>query len=139
MIDVRSVPYSSYHNQYNRENLEQSCAEFGLKYLFLGEQLGGKPGEADLDQFGRADYKKMAKNPDFIEGITRLEVAQKKGISLALMCAELRPETCHRSKLIGAALCDRGIELVHIDEGAKLLSQTEALKRLDSGQDDLFC
>lgn len=138
LVDVRSVPYSSYHKDFNRESLERCCDDFGLKYLYLGDQVGGKPDPEDLDELDRADYKLMAQKPRFLEGVERLETAQKKGISLALMCAELRPETCHRTKLIGEVLRNRGVELVHIDEDAKLLSQSEVLKRLDNGQEDLF-
>ena len=138
LADVRSAPYSSYHKDFNRETLERMCADYGLNYLYLGDQLGGKPSSDDLDELDRADYTKMAQKPNFVEGIDRLENAQKKGISVALMCAELRPETCHRTKLIGEALAARGITLYHIDEASNLLDQSEALQRLTGGQDDLF-
>ncbi len=138
LIDVRSMPYSKYHTEYNRETLEDTAIGFGVTYLYLGEQLGGKPNEDELDELGRVDYKEMAKKPKFEEGLQRLIKARELGHSVVLMCAELRPETCHRAKLVGEALQERGVELVHIDEDAKLLSQQDALRRLDSGQDDLF-
>lgn len=138
LADVRSAPYSSYHKEFNRETLERECTDYGLKYLYLGDQLGGKPNADDLDEQGHASYKKMAQKPNFIEGIDRLETAQEKGVSVALMCAELRPESCHRAKLIGESLAARGITLYHIDEAGKLLNQSDAMQRLTGGQDDLF-
>lgn len=138
LIDVRSIPYSKYHRQYNRESLEQLCTEYGLKYLYLGDQLGGKPEKGELDEFGRADYEKMTQRPGFQEGIDRLKKAKSQGYSVALMCAELRPETCHRTRLIGTALSKRGLEVQHIDENANQITQSEALGRFNNGQDDLF-
>lgn len=138
LADVRSAPYSSYHKEFNRESLELQCRDYGLNYLYLGDQLGGKPNAGDLDELGHANYKQMAKKPNFIEGIDRLEAAQEKGVSVALMCAELRPESCHRAKLIGESLAARGITLYHIDEAGKLLDQSDTMLRLTGGQDDLF-
>lgn len=138
LADVRSAPYSSYHKEFNRESLERKCRDYGLKYLYLGDQLGGKPNTGELDEQGHANYKKMAQKSNFTEGIDRLETAQEKGVSVALMCAELRPESCHRAKLIGESLAARGITLYHIDEAGKLLDQSEAMQRLTGGQDDLF-
>jgi uncharacterized protein (DUF488 family) len=138
LIDVRSMPYSKYHKEYNRETLEQTAAEYGVKYLYLGDQLGGKPSEDELDELGRPDYIHMAEKPSFEQGLDRLIKARELGIPVVLLCAELRPETCHRTRLIGASLSERAVELVHIDEDENLLTQSEVSQRLDSGQDDLF-
>lgn len=48
----------------------------------------------------------------------RLEKALALGHRLALMCAERRPEQCHRVHLVAQALLEeRGIDVLHIDEG----------------------
>ena len=139
LVDVRSIPYSRYHRQYNRETLAQSCSDFGLTYLYLGEQVGGKPPSKEfMNEFGGADYDRMAEMPNFIEGLSRLQKANEKGISLALMCAELRPEVCHRTNLIGNSLAKLGIELAHIDEESKLVSHADVLLRASGGQGDMF-
>jgi len=80
----------------------------------------------------------MTQRPGFQEGIDRLKKAKSQGYSVALMCAELRPETCHRTRLIGTALSKRGLEVQHIDENANQITQSEALGRFNNGQDDLF-
>lgn len=138
LIDVRSSPYSRHHKQYNQQVLEQSSAEYGVKYLYLGEQLGGKPDTGQVDELGRADYGKMAQNPAFKEGLERLLKAAELAIPVALLCAELRPETCHRTGLIGEQLSRRGIQLVHIDEHGKLCVQSAVVQRLKTAQEDLF-
>lgn len=138
LIDVRSIPYSSYHKAFNKEAIATSSEDYGLKYLYLGEQLGGKPSSDDLDEMGRADYVQMAEKTAFLEALERLHEAENQGLSVALMCAELRPETCHRTKLIGEALARRGITLYHIDEQGGLVDQKAAMQRLTGGQNDLF-
>lgn len=138
LIDVRSSPYSRFHKQYNREVLEQSCEEYGVTYLYMGDHLGGKPRPDELDALGRTDYQKMAAKPLFQEGLDRLVKARDSGISVALLCAEMRPETCHRTRLIGSALAERGVELLHIDEDARLCPQSDVVQRFNHGQEDLF-
>ena len=139
LVDVRSVPYSRYHKEFNRDALEQSCSDFGLKYLYLGEQIGGKPDSDSMrDELGLANYEAMAQTPHFLEGIARLQKANEQGLSLALMCAELKPEVCHRTNLIGNALAKIGIDLTHIDEKAQLVSHAEVLDRASGGQVDMF-
>lgn len=44
VVDVRSVPRSGYSPQFNQAPLMRLLAEQGIKYLFLGDQLGGVPG-----------------------------------------------------------------------------------------------
>jgi uncharacterized protein (DUF488 family) len=80
----------------------------------------------------------LAQEQYFCEGITRLNTAVSKGISFALMCSELRPEECHRSKLIGEALKRLGIEIHHIDADGSLVDQSTVIDRITGGQDDLF-
>ena len=70
--------------------------------------------------------------------MARLLTAHSKGLCSFLMCSELRPEECHRCKLIGAALAERGVEIIHIDEKGRAISQDEAIDRITGGQEGLF-
>src|SRR5258708_34788052 len=74
----------------------------------------------------------------YARGIASLKSAHDQGIRLALMCSELRPEECHRSKLIGVTLAEMGIPVVHLDEEGAPRSQDEVVARLTGGQLDLF-
>jgi len=114
VVDVRSSPYSRYATWFNRAPLKASLSEVGIKYLFLGEKLGGLPDGAEFyDEKGHVLYGRLAASPGFVEGIERLS----KGISdyrVALMCGEENPAECHRNLLIAKVLADRDMEIVHI-------------------------
>ncbi len=114
LVDTRSAPYSRYSPQFDRESLRESIAAAGMKYLFLGDRIGGRPrDESDYDDKGRARYGKMGKDKDFLEAIARLEHGAAD-FRVALMCSEEDPAHCHRRLLIGRVLAERGTELLHI-------------------------
>lgn len=139
LLDIRSSPYSRHSPDFNKETLERACAEKNIKYVFVGEQLGGRP-QTDrcYDDEGRVDYCRLAQEPYFVSGIQRLETAIQKNIDFVLMCSELRPEQCHRSKLIGKVLRDHGIQLLHIDADGRVVDQATVIERITGGQGDLF-
>ena len=58
LVDVRSFPYSRYAPQFNREQLEAAITRRGVRYLFLGEELGGRPTAEDhYDGEGHASVR----------------------------------------------------------------------------------
>lgn len=138
VIDVRSKPYSSYRPEFNREPLEAGMSKFGIKYVFMGDLLGGQPENRNCYTNGRVDYKKLKDQPSFKRGLERLKVAWEKGIPVAIMCSESKPENCHRTKLIGQELVKWNINTIHIDEKGDLVSQDEAIFRLTGGQETMF-
>lgn len=139
LADVRSAPYSRHHPDFSHDALKGHLAARRIVYLFLGEELGGRPDDAGCyDEQGRVDYEACRRRPQFRQGIARLRSAWEQGQRVALLCSESRPENCHRSKLIGAALADEGIEVTHLDEDGAPLSQQQVMDRLSGGQLDLF-
>lgn len=139
LIDVRSSPYSKFNPSFSQGSLTSLCSDEGIRYVFMGDTLGGKPkGSEHLNAGGKVDYIQLSESPEFQFGLARLLVAHSKGLSSFLMCSELRPEECHRCKLIGAVLAEKGIELTHIDEAGRAISQNEAMDRITLGQDDIF-
>ncbi|QNU25063.1 hypothetical protein IC806_01710 [Geobacillus zalihae] len=76
--------------------------------------------------------------PFYRKGIKRLSTAYEKNLSVALMCSELKPEACHRSKLIGQTLSAKNIEVKHIDENGELITHNQVIQRLTGGQLGLF-
>jgi uncharacterized protein (DUF488 family) len=113
LCDVRSSPYSRYAPHFAREVLNVQVVQRGLKYLYLGDVLGGIPLEGDFyDLQGRVDYAKVAQSEGFLAGLERV----KRGVAqyrIALMCAEENPQGCHRRHLISHALRDT-LEIAHI-------------------------
>lgn len=141
VIDVRSMPYSQYTAQFNREALEQVLHLAGIKYKFAGEYLGGRPKdpacykqgivpEGNANYLELVDYPKVAKQAWYLRGIKRLiDIAQAD--RTAIMCSEENPEHCHRHHLITQTLLGQGMRVFHIrkdgsvEEGTKLVVQLE--------------
>lgn len=142
VVDIRSAPYSRYAPQFDREILQRSLAGAGIKYLFLGGELGGRPKSEDYyDSRGHVLYGRMTADRAFLTGIERLERGIA-GFRVALMCGEEDPANCHRRLLVGRVLAERGHELLHIRGDGGLQSEervtAESGKPLASEQPALF-
>lgn len=131
LVDVRSAPYSRYSGHFNREALERMIEEAGIRYLFLGRELGGRPSdEAAYDDEGHARYDVMAKSAHFKEGLGRLE----RGIAeyrVVIMCSEEDPEHCHRRLLVGKVLTASGPYELHHIRGDGSIEVEEAVQMGD--------
>jgi uncharacterized protein (DUF488 family) len=138
VIDVRSAPYSRYRPEFSKALLELALKRSGIRYVFMGDLLGGQPDDPDCYVEGKVDYDKVRNRPYFQAGLDRLKNARQQHVRATLMCSEGRPEQCHRAKLIGEALSQMGIEVLHVDEDGQLRSQSEVITRLTGGQLDLF-
>jgi uncharacterized protein (DUF488 family) len=131
LVDVRTAPYSRFRPEFSREPLATALDAHGIRYVFMGRELGGKPG-------GKPDYAQMRLRPAFLEGLARLEAANQAGRRIALMCAEAKPQACHRTKLLAEELVARGTAVRHIDEHGELRSHDEIMQRVTGGQGSLF-
>jgi uncharacterized protein (DUF488 family) len=139
LADVRSVPYSRHHPDFSYDALKAHLEAHNITYLYMGAELGGRPKDPDCyDENGRVDYDACRQRTEFREGIERLRAAWDQGQRTALLCSESRPENCHRSKLIGVALAEVGIEVTHLDEDGAPVNQQEVMNRLLEGQLSLF-
>ncbi|MBN1666822.1 MAG: DUF488 domain-containing protein [Anaerolineales bacterium] len=138
LIDVRSSPYSSYKPEFSQNALQAYLEAQGIRYVFMGDLLGGQPDDRECYIDGKVDYARLAQQPNYRAGVERLHKASREGRHVVLMCSEGKPENCHRSKLIGQTLSADGIEVLHIDEHDALISQQEVLLRLMGGQPSLF-
>ena len=129
IADVRSAPYSRYCPQFNKEALAQRLREHGIKYVFLGRELGARSDDPSCYLNGRVQYSRLARKQAFREGIERL----KKGASdyrIALMCAEGEPLECHRTLLISQELDREDLKVEHIHADGHLEPHREAMERL---------
>jgi uncharacterized protein (DUF488 family) len=125
LIDVRSQPYSRYTPQFSKDALETFLQDHHIRYVFMGDALGGRPKDEACYINGKVAYEKVAEQAFYQQGIERLCTAWTKQLHVALMCAEVRPQECHRSKLIGNTLAAQHIEVAHIDESGAIKGQQD--------------
>jgi uncharacterized protein (DUF488 family) len=138
LADVRSHPYSRYNPHFNRESLQQAVKAAGVRYLFLGEQLGGRPDDPQsYDPAGHVLYWRVAESPVFLEGIERLERGRAE-YRVALMCSEEDPAVCHRYLLVSRVLTQRGVGVEHIRGDGAAQSQRDVDRASGVGQGMLF-
>src|SRR5437016_3956778 len=130
VIDVRTAPFSKFKPDFTKELLQLHLERAGIRYLFMGDTLGGHPKDPRCHTDGKVDYDKVRAQPFFQTGLERLKKACAQQRRLALMCSEGRPEQCHRSKLIGEALTTAAVRVCHIDEDGQVLTQQQVIDRL---------
>ena len=143
VVDVRSSPYSRYASQFNSDALNAILTRAGIKHVFMGHQLGGRPEGAEFyDRDGYVLYARVASRPIFQEGI-----AQVLGLAatcrLAMMCGEEDPTECHRRLLLARVLAERGATVKHMRADGRLqteqeLAAEEKSREKDAGQGLLF-
>ncbi|MEZ4706307.1 MAG: DUF488 domain-containing protein [Caldilineaceae bacterium] len=138
LVDVRSAPYSRYKPEFSKRELEAALSAAGIRYLFLGDVLGGRPADETCYTDGHVDYEKVKQMEFYQNGLGRIQTAFQQQRRVALMCSEGKPEECHRSRLIGASLAELQIPLLHIDENDAPQSQEAVIQRLTGGQLMLF-
>lgn len=143
VADVRSLPYSKRLPDFSRAELQQTLRRHGIRYVFLGQELGARRDERECYAEGQARYELIARLPAFRNGLQRVAAGARQ-TRLALMCAEKDPLTCHRAILVSRPLQALGLRVEHILEDGSLESHAAAEQRLmleegfTPGQMDIF-
>jgi len=129
LVDVRSNPSSSWVSYANPRDLKHILEAAGIKYLYLGDVLGGRPDDPECYnlQTGKADYQAMQSKALFQKGLRRLLEGLKKH-RICVMCAEENPTSCHRNLLVGEGLRREGIKLLHIRGTGQIQTDDELWK-----------
>ena len=140
LVDVRTRPVSGYCPYFSAKPLESLVKRAGIKYLFLGKELGGQPPDPSYyDERGHAMYWRMAEAGFFLDGLRRLRAGIEK-FRVAIMCSEENPSQCHRRLLVARVLYDGGIEVLHIRGDGRVEAESE-IRRQEAAarpQLDLF-
>jgi len=130
LADVRSVPQSARLPHFSQPAFEKLLSGEQIDYLFLGEELGGRPDDADAYRSdGLVDYRARRKSYAFRAGLERLQ-SELQARPAAMMCAEEDPLECHRFLMLCPELTRLGIVPLHIRKGARLETQEAAENRL---------
>ncbi|HTJ87667.1 MAG TPA: DUF488 domain-containing protein [Terriglobales bacterium] len=120
LVDIRAFPMSRRLPHFNRENLQTSLGDAGIRYVWMKE-LGGmrkkslehSPNVALRNASFRnyADYMLTAEFEHAISGVILLGEQSRS----AYMCAERVYFKCHRM-LVSDWLVAHGHEVLHIDD-----------------------
>ncbi|MCA9930600.1 MAG: DUF488 domain-containing protein, partial [Anaerolineales bacterium] len=78
LLDVRSKPYSRYKPAFSKKALADHLKTHGIRYVFMGDTLGGMPEDPTCYTNGNIDYEKVAKTDFFAKGIGRLQTAYRQ-------------------------------------------------------------
>lgn len=129
VCDVRSSPYSRRFPQFDGRTMRPSLEKAGLKYLYLGDMLGGRGKTSSDYEGGRVSYTRLAARKDFAAGLDRVRNGVAK-YNVALMCAEKDPANCHRAILVCRHLRSESFAIRHILSDGSLDGHKELELRL---------
>lgn len=139
VADVRSRPYSRFE-WFSRPALEKALKENGIRYVFLGKELGARREERECYLGSRADYDLISLTSAFQSGMKRLRTGVE-GFRVALMCSEREPLDCHRTVLVCRhAKHFADIAHIHMDGGLESHADAELrmMSRYVPEEGDLF-
>lgn len=120
LVDVRRWPTSKRSPHFDRESLEKALAEDCIKYVWMGEALGGYRREGlgerspnkGWSSGGYRNYADHALTEKFQRALERLLRLDEAGTT-AIMCAEKQYWRCHR-RIISDHLTAKWIQVIHI-------------------------
>ena len=122
LCDVRSIPYSKYNQAWCQERLRPKLGQLGIRYIYLGKSLRGRPKSQLVYRNGELDYGLVQQSKFFQVGIQKLLQVNELH-STCMLCSEKNPKTCHRMKLIGTYLLDQSVQIMHILSNGTTLPQ----------------
>lgn len=129
LADVRSTPYSRYMPHFCQKPLKGALQKAGIRYVFLGHELGARPDDESCYVDGKALYERIAATDAFAQGIERVISGSQK-FDVALMCAEKDPLTCHRAVLVCQHLKPLSLDINHIWHDGELETHQHLEERL---------
>ncbi|MGB3715872.1 MAG: DUF488 domain-containing protein [Candidatus Promineifilaceae bacterium] len=88
LIDVRSQPYSRYQPEFTKQALEGYLNTQGIRYVFMGDRLGGRPDDPNCYIDGKVDYERVRVQEFYLAGLERLEKAWRDELGVVLLCSE---------------------------------------------------
>lgn len=131
VLDVRSVPYSKYAINYNREHIKKILNEHDIEYAFMGDFFGARPKNLSLYQpNGYLNFERVENSQAFKIGFQNVKKGIDQGYRIAFMCTEKDPIDCHRAILVSYAFYKSGYSINHIMSDNTIQTQEDINKRL---------
>jgi uncharacterized protein (DUF488 family) len=125
VADVRRLPGSSAHPQFDAETLAPALARLGIRYRHHPQLGGRRPRNHDIppevnglwNNRSFHNYADHALTDEFRGGLVRLR-EEARDHRVAIMCSEAVWWRCHR-RIIADHLLARGDEVLHIMAGGR--------------------
>lgn len=124
IIDVRSMPYSKYTSQFNKENISSYLRRKGVLYAHFGIEFGARRDDCLIERTViknkhqvhqlQVDFLEGMKTTNFLHGVERLSKALSCGYTVSLMCSEANPLECHRFSFLSRYLYEHDWQVEHI-------------------------
>ena len=131
IVDVRSIPYSKYSKQYNKDIIKSILNKNNIIYIHMGQEFGARRENKELYSKDRyLDFEKVVYDGDFLKGVERIKTGLNKGYNISFMCTEKEPEECHRCILVGRYFNNIGYDVINIIDEKKYKTQVEIEKDL---------
>ena len=119
LADVRGIPRSGRHPQFNIDTMPAALAAAGIDYRHLPALGGRRPARKDAPSRNTLwrvqafrNYADYAQTAHFGDGLAELERLARERPT-AIMCAEAVWWRCHR-RLVADYMMSRGWEVVHL-------------------------
>lgn len=129
IADVRSIPYSRFTPQFNREFLYHELKRHGVSYVYLGKELGAISTFTNTPTVEATPYEIRSRSDNFKQGIERL-IKGTKSYRISLMCAEKDPIDCHRAILVTRNISKFGVGILHIHSDGSIENNNDFESRL---------
>lgn len=130
VIDVRSLPYSPYYLDYNKEPLSKVLASADIYYRNYALEFGARQEDQAYYPRGYLDFDLFSKSKNFLSGIAKLEQSMQQNYKFALMCSEKDPVMCHRAILVARAFHLSGYNVMHLLPNGETTTQLKIEERL---------
>lgn len=130
VIDVRSLPYSRYYSDYNKENLYNILKKNGIYYRNYAIEFGARQENLQYYPRGYLDFEMFAKSDNFLTGVDKLKKSMEQDYTFVLMCSEKDPLMCHRAILVSRAFHVAGYNVQHLLYNNKIVTQIDLEERL---------
>ena len=120
LVDIRSIPRSRAHPQFNFDVMPEALKQVGMTYVHLAALGGRRPRSKGFNEAANGGWKSRpfhnfadyAETELFREGLDNL-LEQATQETCAIMCAEAVWWRCHR-RIVTDHVLARGVPVVHL-------------------------
>ena len=117
VADCRSRTESRRLPQYTQHNFKQTLLVNGIRYAYVGNQVGDHPeSKALYDDHGNLKRTSLVRTRLYREGINRLATGTEKNFVVAVFDTDPEDPTAHRNRCIARTLKHRGFDVVSLNE-----------------------